>query len=308
MTQLVSPQGDPLTPASTRGGVPGHSGVLHPIARALLFVLVWFSLWLWLPGVVYRWTAGWSGMAQQALAYVLLDAALLAESWLFVKAFDRRSFRIVGLWFYPGWGSEFAYGAGIGAALLTILVGALAALRALAYHGLADLGGRDVLGLVAIAGLLLLAAVFEELTFRGYGYQRMLDGAGPLVGTAVFAAGFGAVHLTNPSATALSTANTALSGLLLALAYLKTRGLWLPIGLHWAWNFFMGPVFSLPVSGLHLGPTLLRSEMRGATWLSGGAYGPEGGVVLTAICVAAAVGLARTRRISPSRAMQEVIE
>jgi len=90
---------------------------------------------------------------------------------------------------------------------------------------------------------MLLAAVFEEVAFRGYAFQRMVDAAGPIVAAAVFSGLFGALHLSNPSATPLSTANTALAGVLFSLAYLKTRGLWLPIGLHWAWNFTMDRSF-----------------------------------------------------------------
>src|SRR2546430_16785770 len=110
------------------------------------------------------------------------------------------------------------------------------------------------------------------------------------------------------SATPLSTANTTLAGVLFSLAYLKTRGLWLPIGLHWAWNFTMGPILSLPVSGMRFGPTLLRSQLTGAKWLTGGAYGPEGGAVTTVVCVAAIFWLARTQRFAPSPAMEEALK
>ena len=192
--------------------------------------------------------------------------------------------------------------------MLAAVVAGLVVARGVAYHGLAELDGKRLLQLLTMAVILLLAAAFEEMAFRGYGFQRMVDAVGPVVATAVFAGLFGAVHIRNPSVTALALVNTALSGVLLSVAYLKTRGLWLPIGLHWAWNFFMGPVFSLPVSGIRVGPMLLRGELTGAKWLTGGAYGPEGGVVLTAACALVIVGLARTRRVSPSPAMEEALK
>ena len=94
----------------------------------------------------------------------------------------------------------------------------------------------------------------------------------------------------------------------MAVAYLKTRGLWLPIGLHWAWNFMMGPVGSLPVSGFHIGPGLAVAETSGPDWLSGGAYGPEGSVILTAVCVAGTIWLARTKSVACSPAMAEALQ
>jgi membrane protease YdiL (CAAX protease family) len=283
-------------------------GVLPPISRAVLFLFVWFLLWICLPGAVSHFLPDLSGRTQFAIVYVLLDVAVLVESWLFLRAFDRRGFRTLGLWFYPGWLKELARGAGIGAALIGLVAGILLALRAVRYPGLAGAPDDLLPGLAAAAGVLLLAATCEELVFRGYGFQRLVDAFGPLGAVVVFSSLFGVVHLLNPNATILSTASTALSGVLLAVAYLKTRALWLPIGLHWAWNFFMGPVLSLPVSGIAFEPTLLRVQLSGPAWLTGGAYGPEGGVVALVVIIPAIIWLARTRRVATSPAMEEVLE
>jgi hypothetical protein len=69
-------------------------------------------------------------------------------------------------------------------------------------------------------------------------------------------------------------------GVFLAFAYLRTRSLWLPIGLHLGWNFFEGAVFGYPVSGMNLSPNLLVQEARGPAWITGGTFGPEAGLVL----------------------------
>jgi membrane protease YdiL (CAAX protease family) len=274
----------------------------------VLFLIVWFLLWVYLPRVVSHFIPSLSGTAQLAVVYVLLDAAVLAQSWLFLRRFDRRSFRTLGLWFYEGWQRELARGAGIGAGLIGLAVAILIALRAVRYGGLTRAPDDLLPGLGAAAGILFLAATFEELAFRGYGFQRLVDAFGPLGAVVVFAGLFGVVHLLNPSATLLSTASTALSGVLLAVAYLKTRALWLPIGLHWGWNFFMGPILSLPVSGIAFGPTLLRADVSGAPWLTGGDYGPEGGVVVVVVVVGAIFLLARTRRVATSPAMEEALK
>ncbi len=281
--------------------------VIHPVLRGLLFVVVGFFLLLLVNSAAPGAAPGMPREARSLLWYVLATSGLLLESWLFLRIFHGRSYRALGLWFYPDWGREMAAGVAIGAGLLVTVVTALGATRAAIFRG--PTGDAHALpGLLFLGGWMLLAAAFEEVLFRGYLFQRLLDGAGSVVAAAVFSALFAAAHLGNPSTTVLSTANTFLAGLLLSVAYLKTRALWMPIGLHWAWNFTMGPIFSLPVSGLSLQPTLLRVDLVGAKWLTGGAYGPEGGVALTAACLAATLWLGRTRRVSPSRAMEEVLK
>ncbi len=282
---------------------------LRPIFRVLLFVLVGLLIVVPLQQAVLRFARGLPpGRLLFAGIYALMISALLAVSWIFIWAFDRRSFRTLGLWFYPRWGRELAAGVGIGAALQLFVGLALVTARGVSYHGI-TVGVRHALvGILATGGLLVLVAAFEEVAFRGYGFQRLVEAVGPLGAVATFSGLFGVVHLSNPSATPLSTANTVLAGVLLAVAYLRTRALWLPIGLHWAWNFTMGPILSMPVSGINLGPTLLKVETTGAIWLTGGAYGPEGGVVVTAACLVTIVWLARTRRLAPSPAMEEVLK
>ncbi len=281
---------------------------LRPIFRVLLFVLFGSLLLLASQLAVLRLGRGLTLGQQFAVAYVLVIPVLLAVTWFFIRAFDRRSFRTLGLWFYPRWGRELAAGVGIGAALQLFVGLALVTARGVSYHGI-TLGVKQALvGILATGGLLVLAAAFEEIAFRGYGFQRLVEAVGPLGAVAVFSVLFGVTHRSNPSATPLSTINTVLAGVLLSVAYLKTRALWLPIGLHWAWNFTMGAILSLPVSGIRLGPTLLKVETTRAIWLTGGAYGPEGGVVVTAACLVTIVWLARTRRLAPSPAMEEVLK
>lgn len=280
---------------------------LHPFFRVLLFLAAGFLLLVLANGVAPGAPPGFPLGTRSALWYAVTMPGLLLESWLFLRAFHGKNYRALGLWFYRGCGRELATGVAIGAGLLIIVVGALGAARAVSYHGLAS-GAHALLALLATAGWMALAAAFEEILFRGYLFQSMVSGAGPIAATAVFSALFAAAHLGNPSAAGISTVNTFLSGVLLSVAYLKTQALWLPIGLHWAWNFTMGPVLSLPVSGLNLRPTLLRAELAGAQWLTGGAYGPEGSVILSVVSIAATVWLARTRWVSPSPAVRQALK
>jgi uncharacterized protein len=99
------------------------------------------------------------------------------------------------------------------------------------------------------------------------------------------------LHLVNPGATLLNAAAISIeAGVLLAAAYMLTRRLWLCIGIHIAWNFTQGGIFSVAVSGGQ-SKGLLRSNMVGPDWLTGGAFGAEASVVALAVCLAAGITL-----------------
>jgi hypothetical protein len=87
---------------------------------------------------------------------------------------------------------------------------------------------------------------------------------------------FGAVHLANPNATFFGFANTVLIGVFFGLLMVKTRSLWLLWGLHFGWNFTLGALYGLPVSGINQFSVLWTGRADGPTWLTGGAYGLEG--------------------------------
>ena len=149
----------------------------------------------------------------------------------------------------------------------------------------------EVLGTLLLFGV---AASFEEILFRGYPLQtllRSLPSAAAVVASALI---FTFAHSANPSLTLLSPVNTCIAGVWLGVAYLKTRTLWFPAGLHIGWNWTMGALYGLPVSGLHLpARTLLAAESAEPVWLTGGDYGPEGGVAATLVLIAATFVISR---------------
>lgn len=99
--------------------------------------------------------------------------------------------------------------------------------------------------------------------------------------------------------------NTALAGVWLAVAYLRTRSLWFPLGIHWAWNWALGSVFGLPVSGItEIAPhPLLQGTDLGPAWLTGGSYGIEGGLACTITLIVSAIFIWRTRLVSATPQM-----
>jgi membrane protease YdiL (CAAX protease family) len=283
----------------------GDDGSVRPLWRSAMFVILSVSLYLLIVPSLYSATRGWPKELGWPLRSAVLSVAFLLETWLLLAFFDRRSFRTLGLWFYTGWAREFAAGIAVGAALMGSVVLAMAAARAVTYHAFA---ADELTGVLTWAVILLLAATMEEVLFRGYGMQRLIEAIGEPGGVLVFSALFAALHMSNPGSTTISSVNTFLAGILLSLAYLKTRALWLPIALHWSWNFLQGQVFSLPISGFNFGPRLFKTEVSGPQWISGGSYGPEGSIVLTVVCILAILWMGQTKAICTSPAMEEGLE
>jgi membrane protease YdiL (CAAX protease family) len=155
-------------------------------------------------------------------------------------------------------------------------------------------GAEAGLGVIAVSpaapaspgSLLGLAAIKLAFTFKEELMMRSLLLAGLLVvlrGRAALAIGlsalaFGCIHLTNPGASALSVLSNSMGGVIYGLAFVLAGNLWLPIGLHFAWNFVQGPLLGFPVSGLEAGGLQHVQDLVPA-WLTGGSYGPEGGII-----------------------------
>jgi membrane protease YdiL (CAAX protease family) len=152
--------------------------------------------------------------------------------------------------------------------------------------------GAIVLSLAQSFAVFAAAAAFEEAFFRGYLLQTFARSGLAWPAIVLTSVLFGAVHLQNPDAGIISTANTALAGLWFGCAYLKTRDLWFPFGIHLMWNWFQGSIFGIEVSGIRTisaNPLLLEND-RGPQILTGSAYGIEAALPATlAILVSIAV-------------------
>ena len=127
---------------------------------------------------------------------------------------------------------------------------------------------------------LAIAAFGEELLFRGI----MLNGLVHISKSRVLAVIvtsilFGIAHAGNPNATTLSIVSNGLGGLMYSVAFLLADSIWLPFAIHFAWNFFQGPIFGFPVSGMQFGGMVAQLIQSDQLWLFGGKYGPEGGII-----------------------------
>ena len=119
----------------------------------------------------------------------------------------------------------------------------------------------------------------EELLSRGYHLQNISESLNLFWGVLLSSLLFAVLHLFQPGASFISVILITLTGLFLALGYLRTRQLWLPIGLHIGWNFFEGPIFGFPVSGIETEGIMVH-QSTGPELITGGAFGPEGGLIL----------------------------
>jgi membrane protease YdiL (CAAX protease family) len=141
-----------------------------------------------------------------------------------------------------------------------------------------------------------IAALAEEVAFRGYPFRRLIEAIGPIAATIGMSLFFGLGHVLKPGATWTSVFVTMLAGLLLSVAWLRTHGLWLPWGLHFAWNASIGILFGLPISGISDFSSVVQTRSFGPLWLTGGNYGPEGAVFTAFVLLIAVVVLVRITR------------
>jgi uncharacterized protein len=227
-----------------------------------------------------------------------LLVAALAAGYLCTRFLERLPWRSLGLTFHAGWFRDLVIGFVVGFVSLAVAV-------AIASRGLhfsfTTAGLMPTLrSLIGSLVLLFVAALAEEAMFRGYGLQTLSRAKLAWLGVLLTSVPFGLAHLSNPNVVPVVTfANTALAGIWLAAAYLRTRSLWLPLGVHWSWNWALGWFFGLPVSGITLvSNPLFQGSESGPKWLTGGSYGIEGGVACTISLVLVTVFLWRTSLIS----------
>ena len=219
-----------------------------------------------------------TGAAEMLRSILLILAGYLAY-WAYVHLIERRRAGEIK----PAV-PQFGAGVLVGAALFSATVGLLWA--AGLYH-VSGSNGWAVLS-AACAGSLGSGFV-EELYLRGIFFRVLEEWAGSWISLGSSALLFGLLHLGNPHATLTSALAIALeAGIMLAAAFMLTRNLWFPAGIHFAWNFTQGGIFGIAVSG-NRAQGVLRSQLTGPELLSGGSFGAEASVFAVVVCVIAGV-------------------
>lgn len=216
------------------------------------------------------------------LSGIVETVAVTTSVFLARRFLDRRSIESLGLRLGRRSLVDLAAGVLITFLQMGLIYLVMSALGWLTFEGFA--WQFDPIGIV-IRNTLLFFAIFvlvawnEELLSRGYHLQTIASGLNLFWGVVLSSVVFGLLHLGNPGANLNSTLGIFLAGLFFAYAYIRTRQLWLPIGMHLGWNFFEGVGFGFPVSGLDIYP-LTRIQVHGPELWTGGAFGPEAGLIV----------------------------
>jgi len=256
-----------------------------PVQLVLLFVVlaaVDLACQILGVAVVRHSPAPLRDVARVGCALLLAAVMIGAYRWL-VRALERRSPDELG----PAKAARrLAFGMVTGATLFALVCMILWSLGAVSFQGIAGASGLGLALATAIA-----SAVGEEIVFRGVAFRLLEDWLGTTIALILSASIFGLLHAGNHGATWISTLAIALeSGVLLGVAYAATRSLWLPIGLHFGWNFTEGGIFGAAVSGGQYSG-LITTRLSGPPLITGGAFGPEASVVAVVVSAVASAAL-----------------
>jgi hypothetical protein len=283
-------------------------GNLRPIWRFFLSVVLVFLAYL----VAYLLAEEVRHLIPRAGAwygsFFLFELlALLGSFKVMTRVFEQKPLGVVGLAFHPDWWRELCLGLGLGG-IMIVSVGGAEALLGLARFAPNPFPAKAELAYASGLFLVLsISATSEELVFRGYPFQKLVESLGPPGAVALSSVCFGLAHLGNSHHTWFSTVNTMLVGILFSIAYLRTRSLWMPVGMHFTWNYVQGFVFGLPVSGYIFSPSLLKVQVLDAARLTGSDYGPEGGLLSTVTFVGAGICIFLSSRIRINEKMNELV-
>ena len=208
--------------------------------------------------------------------------AAVGAGWTMLARYEDRSLGALGFAWTRATPRELAGGMAMGVFPLALVVGLGAMAGMIAYRPMGGTLGDHLLAIGSHLSLLAVAAAVEEAIFRGYPFQLLVAWIGPVLATILASILFSLAHAFNPHAGPLALVNIFLAGVMLSIAYLRTRSLWFATAVHLGWNWGMASLLALPVSGLDFFELpLYQAVTVGPDWITGGAFGPEGGVIGT---------------------------
>lgn len=253
------------------------------LARPLVRLIVG-TLFIIVPMILLKWVLRALKLSESSAATpsALLGALVALLGYVaYVRWIERRAVSELSGW---SAGPELIGGLAIGVLLFAVTIGTLALLGA--FH---VVGRGPVALMMAPFAAAVSAGVVEELLFRGILFRIVESAVGSWLALVLSAVVFGLLHLLNAHSSVQGAVAIMLeAGILLAAAFMMTRHLWLPIGLHIGWNFTQGGIFGIAVSGTATSG-LLKGLLSGPDWLSGGIFGAEASLISVIICLITAV-------------------
>lgn len=214
--------------------------------------------------------------------YTVELISILVATWIARRWFDRRSFQSLGFIVDRQAWIDLMVGFLIPALLMgmVFVVEIIFGWTTFEYWTWQNTNLQDVLsGVLLGLTTFILVGFSEEILSRGYHLQNLRDGINLSWGLFLSSGMFAFLHSANPNSSWISTLGILFAGYFLAYGWLRTGQLWLSIGLHIGWNFFEGNIFGFPVSGMTT-VRLIQHNTTGPEWLTGGAFGPEAGVII----------------------------
>lgn len=270
--------------------------------RILLFLLIFWTLASLI--FIIKPLFGNIGKREFLQDYSLLIVAILAASattaTLIARRFlDKKSFVSLGLKISKQTVKDVLFGFLLSGLMAGLFFVVLLLFNLIEFNGLglsnsALVGAEppsfvELMKTVTVGSLSLLllehvlVGYWEELAFRGYLLQNMIEGLGFKVAVVLSCLIYGLIHAANPNAGILSSVIIVLFGFLRIYGYTLTKMLWLSMGMHIGWNFFQGPVFGFAASGHRKASVVDITIISNNDWLTGGEFGPEGSVLIIPI-------------------------
>ena len=261
--------------------------ILRSLLRAVVFVLITFFLWWGAASLIVPFVDALVASA------VSLGVAVLVSTALMMRLYEMRPFYHVGLFANHAGAVHLGVGVALGAGASLLIVGVQ---WVCGWVKMERVPNPESWTSTLSFGMIVLVvgSIGEELLFRGYAFQYLIRAFGPWVSILATSLLFGWAHTANPSFTRVSMINTAMFGVVFGYAYWRTRDLWLPLGMHWAWNFSLATI-GANVSGLKIKLLGISVVSTGPALWSGGDYGPEASLLATFALVAVAAFLWRVR-------------
>ena len=217
-------------------------------------------------------------------------AAALATGGL-MRWIENRSFADYGLPLDAAFGKRLWQGAAYGFAMLTLLMGSLAALGGFSLGGLAlDTASAIRYGALYLVAFLLVG-FFEESTFRGYMQATLAEEIGFWPAAFALSICFGLLHIHNSGEAEAGLLLAGCFGLLAAFSLRRTGNIWFAIGMHAAWDWGESFFYGVPNSGVPARDHLTLASLHGPAWLTGGSVGPEGSALVFGVIGIGALGL-----------------